>query len=73
MWKTLIICSSLLLGCKEWKRNPDGQVEELVEAVIEGAIETGAGLAGVDLKVDIDFTPESPEPSVRSEAQPKGD
>lgn len=73
MWKTLIICSAMLLGCKEWKRTPDGQVEELVEAVIEGAIETGAGLAGVDLNVDIDFTPEKPESTVRSEGKPKGD
>lgn len=67
MWKNMIICSALLLGCKEWKRNPDGQVEELVEAVIEGAIEQGAALVDVELQVDIDFTPESPEPTVRSE------
>ena len=67
MWKNMIICSALLLGCKEWKRNPDGQVEELVEAVIEGAIEQGAALVGVELEVDIDFTPGSPEPTARSE------
>jgi len=73
MWKNMIICSALLVGCKEWRKNPDGHVEELVEAVIEGAIETSAGLAGVELDVRIDFTPDSPEPIERSEGKPKGD
>lgn len=73
MWKTLIICSLVVIGCQDWNKQPDGAVEQLVEAVIEGAVEQGAAWIGVDVDVDVDFTPEKPESTVRSEGQPVGD
>ena len=73
MWKTLMICSCCLLGCSEWQKKPDEPVEELVETIIESAVEQGAALAGVELDIKIDLTPDTPELPVRSEGKPKGD
>ena len=70
MWKTLMICSCCLLGCGEWQKKPDGPVEEFVETVIESAVEGGAALAGVELDITIDLTPDTPELPVRSEGKP---
>jgi hypothetical protein len=73
MWKTLMMCSLLLCGCKEWKKHPDGPVEEFIEAAIEEAVEQGANSLGLELDIEVDFTPETPEPTKRSEAKFKGD
>lgn len=72
MWETLAVCSLLLCSCKEWKKQPDGPIEEFVEAAIEEAVEQGAAALGIEVNAELDFTPESPEPTVRSEAM-KGD
>lgn len=68
MWKKALICSSLLIGCKDWKRNPDGAVEQFVEQALETAVEQGAAVVGTELDIEIDFTPAEPELPVRSEA-----
>jgi hypothetical protein len=68
-----MICSCCLLGCSEWQQKPDGPVEEFVETVIESAVEEGAALAGVELDITIDLTPDTPELPVRSEGKPQGD
>lgn len=66
MWKIALICSLSLVGCKDWKRNPDGAVEQFVEQALETAIEQGAAMVGTELDVEIDFTPENQEPPARS-------
>lgn len=73
MWKTLMMCSLLLCGCKEWKKHPDGPIEEFVEAAIEEAVEQGAAALGIEIDAELDFTPESPELTVRSEGKPAKD
>lgn len=69
MWKIAFICSALV-GCADWEKHPDGPVEQFVEQVLETAIEKGAGLVGVKIDVEIDFTPENQEPPARSEESP---
>lgn len=67
MWKKALICSSLLIGCKDWKRNPDGAVEQFVEQALETALEHGAAMVGAELEIEIDFTPDEQEPCVLGE------
>jgi hypothetical protein len=73
MWKMLITCLLLTTGCRDWKHHPDEPVEEFIEAAIEEAVEQGARSLGIEIEVKFDFTPESPEPTVRSEGIPEGD
>lgn len=61
MWKRLIMCSLVLNSCQEWDKNPDGPIEEWLESIIETFIRKGAVLAGIDVDIKIDFTPESTE------------
>lgn len=59
LYASLLSIALLMCGCSSWNEHPDGPEEQFVEHALDLGIEEAASLVGVDMSVDIDFTPNS--------------